>query len=271
MSVVLAIALAANTVLAENDCRHVLFQETIDSSTTYRALTEFEHEANDLFSDQHAGLPQFGKAGDSFSYSHSILGLSWPISEHYWIALRLRLRDHRCDDNIVKMDSIRVDGRFDEFTLIGPRDKRFDKIKGRLLEDGTINVEIKEWNGDSLTVCESKLTILCQLDRPLDAADEFAQSAMPTEFTLYPSFPNPFNPNTTIAFSLPKSTSVKLEIFNSLGQHVRTLVSSTLPAGIYSEDWNACDDRGVRVNSGIYFYRLKADGFVESRKMILMK
>ncbi len=271
LALLLAFVLIAKVAFAEGDCRYVLFQETIDSSKTVRTLTEFDRETNVLFSDQHNGLAQFGQPFDSIGYTHSIVGLARPISQVYWIMLRLKLRNHRCDDIIVTMDSIRVDGWLDEFILIGPRDRRFDKLTSRLLEDGTFNLDIKERTGDSLTICESKLSILCQVDTPLDAEDEFAQSPLPSECTLYPNFPNPFNPNTTIAFGLPKSTFVQLDIFNSVGQHIKTLVSSMRPAGIYSEDWNGCDDRGNRVGSGIYFYRLKVEGTVETRKMILLK
>jgi flagellar hook assembly protein FlgD len=89
--------------------------------------------------------------------------------------------------------------------------------------------------------------------------------------TLYQNFPNPFNPATTIAFDLQIGRDVTLIIYDVAGGLVRTLVSRNLPVGRYTSDWNGTDDSGRRVASGIYFYRLHAGGFVETRKMVLLK
>ena len=85
-------------------------------------------------------------------------------------------------------------------------------------------------------------------------------------FSLSQNYPNPFNPSTTIAFDLPKSTKVTLKVFNILGEEVATLVSDRPSAGSYSYEWDASS-----LASGVYIYRLQADGFVQTRKMILMK
>jgi hypothetical protein len=85
-------------------------------------------------------------------------------------------------------------------------------------------------------------------------------------FRLHQNYPNPFNLSTTIEFDLPKTSELTLKIFNILGENVATLISERLSAGTYSYDWDAGN-----LASGVYLYRLEADGFVETRKMILMK
>jgi photosystem II stability/assembly factor-like uncharacterized protein len=88
----------------------------------------------------------------------------------------------------------------------------------------------------------------------------------PQHFILSPNYPNPFNPTTTIEFDLPKSSEVRLKIFNILGEEVVKLVSDRLSAGSYSYEWDASS-----LASGVYIYRLEAEGFVQTRKMVLMK
>jgi uncharacterized delta-60 repeat protein len=88
----------------------------------------------------------------------------------------------------------------------------------------------------------------------------------PTKFKLFQNYPNPFNPITAIEFQIPKSIYVTLKIYNLLGEEVATLVSGQLVAGSYSYAWD-----GSRVASGVYLYRLEAEGYVETRKMILLR
>lgn len=92
------------------------------------------------------------------------------------------------------------------------------------------------------------------------------EPSLPTEFTLEQNFPNPFNPNTTINYSIPKQSTVTLKAFDVLGREVITLVNQQQKAGYYDVDWNAVDNA-----SGIYFYRIKAGDFVETKKMLLTK
>jgi hypothetical protein len=94
---------------------------------------------------------------------------------------------------------------------------------------------------------------------------------IPTEFSLYPNRPNPFNPSTVISYDLPKATYVRIEVINILGQRVITLVDEQKIAGRYEVEWNGVDAGGNRVSSGIYLYRMKAGDFVSTKKMLLMK
>jgi hypothetical protein len=97
-------------------------------------------------------------------------------------------------------------------------------------------------------------------------------NSLPKEFRLKHNYPNPFNPSTTIAFALPRACdNVRLEIFNILGQKVNTLVNESLSAGNYITRWDGDDAGGQPVSTGIYFYRLTAGEFVQSKKMLLLK
>jgi len=90
-------------------------------------------------------------------------------------------------------------------------------------------------------------------------------------FELAQNFPNPFNPTTTIEYNLPRGVDVKLEIYNLLGEKVRTIVNEFQPAGEYQSQWNGKKENGKLVSSGVYFYRFEAGEFQQSRKMIFLK
>jgi hypothetical protein len=95
---------------------------------------------------------------------------------------------------------------------------------------------------------------------------EFNTPDVPVSFELYQNYPNPFNPSTKIAFALPKDARVKLEVFNVLGERVAVLKDEYMRAGVYTVEFNA-----TGLSSGVYFYRLTADDFVATKKMVLMK
>lgn len=90
-------------------------------------------------------------------------------------------------------------------------------------------------------------------------------------FRLYPNYPNPFNPSTTIRYQLATDDRVSLKIYNTLGQEIRTLVSGRKEAGVHDVTWNGRDHAGHIVASGVYIYRLQAGSQVKSGKMILTK
>jgi hypothetical protein len=83
---------------------------------------------------------------------------------------------------------------------------------------------------------------------------------------LFPNYPNPFNPSTTIVFDLPKTSQVTLKVFNILGEEVATIVSDRLSTGSYKYDWNAGD-----FASGVYLYRLEAGNYIKTRKMVVIR
>ncbi|HXF99408.1 MAG TPA: FlgD immunoglobulin-like domain containing protein [Bacteroidota bacterium] len=96
-------------------------------------------------------------------------------------------------------------------------------------------------------------------------------SVAPTEYALYQNYPNPFNPTTTIRYALKRRGDVRLEIFNLLGQRVRTLVHREQNAGVYSVVWDGTDEAAHPMASGVYVARLDAGEFVAVRKMLLLR
>ena len=107
--------------------------------------------------------------------------------------------------------------------------------------------------------------------------EDLLRKPNPELFTLLKNYPNPFNPTTTIEYSLKKPGRVTLSIYNIFGRHIKTLVDATQSAGVYSHVWNATDETGNRVSSGVYLYRIE---FYDNtgrearhceRKMVLLK
>ena len=93
----------------------------------------------------------------------------------------------------------------------------------------------------------------------------------PRVFDLSQNYPNPFNPKTIIRFALPEDSGVKLEVYNILGQKVKTLINQGLTAGVREVEWDGRNDEGSVLCSGIYFYRMEAGGLVLAKKMVLIK
>lgn len=93
----------------------------------------------------------------------------------------------------------------------------------------------------------------------------------PATFSLSQNYPNPFNPATNIRVTLPKASHVEIEIFNILGQRVRTLIDEDMRAGVFIVNWDGRDQKGSEVSSGVYFYRIEADEFYDVKRMVLMK
>ncbi|MBE7475906.1 MAG: T9SS type A sorting domain-containing protein [Ignavibacteriota bacterium] len=92
------------------------------------------------------------------------------------------------------------------------------------------------------------------------------EQTIPEDYFLYQSYPNPFNPSTTIKYSIPNGDNVSLKIFDILGREVEVLVDEYKNAGTYSVEFNAS-----RFASGVYFYQLQSGRFIETKKMILLR
>ena len=127
-------------------------------------------------------------------------------------------------------------------------------------------------------------------DAPLDATAQFpftfkdnkgkewnysvivkVNDEMPTGYVLYENFPNPFNPTTTISYTLKENTKTKLIVYNSMGQKIRTLKDSPQNAGKHSVQWDGKDDHGNPMSSGLYIYTLHAGNFTKTMKMLLVQ
>ncbi len=93
----------------------------------------------------------------------------------------------------------------------------------------------------------------------------------PSVYILSQNYPNPFNPETMIKYQLPKTSNVTLKIYNILGQEIKTLVNEEQQVGYYSVKWDGTNNNGLKVNSGVYIYKIIADNFTDVKKMILLK
>ena len=131
-----------------------------------------------------------------------------------------------------------------------------------------------DWSNGDGTVFNPKFTGICfKADTAGNAVREVpgSEGTRPSEFSLSQNYPNPFNPDTYIEFGLSRAAHVKIDVFNIVGQRVRTLVDEEMKSGRYVADWDGKDEQGHSVSSGIYFYRMQADDFSDMKKMLLVK
>jgi hypothetical protein len=156
-----------------------------------------------------------------------------------------------------------------DFTLLAssePNDSTFMWIAPDIESDSCM-VRVVAFDPAMLTgadVSDGMFTI----EQPVSTDDELP-SAM---FALAQNFPNPFNPTTTINYSVKAGGGqVSLVVYDVGGRQVRTLVNGHQGEGAKSVTWNGTNDRGMRVASGIYFYRMIAPGFNQTRKMVLLR
>ncbi|MBU8934875.1 MAG: T9SS type A sorting domain-containing protein [candidate division Zixibacteria bacterium] len=122
-------------------------------------------------------------------------------------------------------------------------------------------------SGDG-SVSISHVEVVDYQGRPYTVAGK--AGALPSDFTLRQNYPNPFNPTTTISFDLPARSEWTIEIYSITGSLVRGF-SNTAEAGMVSFEWDGTSQSGDKVASGVYFYRLQAGDFSETRKMVLLK
>ncbi|MEZ4765498.1 MAG: T9SS type A sorting domain-containing protein [Calditrichia bacterium] len=94
---------------------------------------------------------------------------------------------------------------------------------------------------------------------------------LPTAFELEQNFPNPFNPTTSIRYTVNSAGTYKLSVYNVLGQQIRTLVNGFQTPNRYELTWDGRNDKGVAVGSGIYFYKLTGENQNITKKMVLLK
>jgi len=154
---------------------------------------------------------------------------------------------------------------------------RYAEVKGefRVLIYSFAGNSISSGNNEVLRIKAEEgieLTSIEAVDpygRPLTVTT--TAKALPEEFTLNPNYPNPFNPQTNISFALPIDSRVSLKIYNLSGQLVKTLLDNNLSAGTYTVTWDGTNSSEERVASGIYFYKLTAGNYSQTRKMCLVK
>jgi len=116
-----------------------------------------------------------------------------------------------------------------------------------------------------------ELTEGCSLAKSGATEDNKITQVLPDDYVLDQNYPNPFNPTTQIRFGIPKAGNVTLKIYNSVGQLVKTLVDGNISEGYYQVTWNATDNSGNKLSSGVYFYRITSGTFTQVNKMMLLK
>jgi hypothetical protein len=94
---------------------------------------------------------------------------------------------------------------------------------------------------------------------------------MPDQYILHQSYPNPFNPVTTLRYDLPENSFVNITIYDMLGKEIKTLINQTQDAGYRSVIWNATNNYGKPVSAGIYLYQIQAGEYMQTKKMVLLK
>lgn len=146
----------------------------------------------------------------------------------------------------------------------GVGDKHLDVTKIRKFNVIFLN------NGENFTRV-FRLDEMRVIEGGLPTAVAERPSSGPADFALHQNYPNPFNPSTTIAYSLAKRSHVQINVFNLMGQRVRTLVDEFKAAGAHEVQWNGRSDAGVPVPSGAYFYVLKSGEVTLQRKLLLLK
>jgi len=122
-----------------------------------------------------------------------------------------------------------------------------------------------------LSVLQHSTQVMLYVEKATDVGDWTDNPNSPKSFALLQNQPNPFNPETQIIYYLPRACQVKLNIYNVLGQKIRTLFDGYQGTGMQSLLWDGRDGDGVELGSGIYFYRLEADDFHQTKKMTLLK
>jgi hypothetical protein len=129
-------------------------------------------------------------------------------------------------------------------------------------------------SSQSLTISETPDTLRTISFSYLGVNDDKGTKALPKNFALEQNYPNPFNQSTELKYYVPeraKSAFVSLRIYNLLGQRIRTLINENRSAGSYSIIWDGKNDNRQTVSSGVYFYRIEAGNFVQTKKMLLLK
>jgi hypothetical protein len=137
-------------------------------------------------------------------------------------------------------------------------------------EIAELSFKVKDEFGGSVRVSEGYVWDRYHRSNAVDLGTA-AIKLLPKAYTLKQNFPNPFNPTTVIRYALPEASSVRLEVYNTLGQVVRTLVAAEQEGGAYRVTWDGRNEYGQEMATGVYIYRLVAGEFDTTKRMLLIK
>ncbi len=167
-----------------------------------------------------------------------------------------------CATNGEGLIEILPDGSFNQYTV--------ESTNGALLQDTLTHLEI---NDDEMWISTGSEGIvrITGFVSPTAIDNEEKEISFAQNFELYQNYPNPFNPETQIQFNLAKDAKVQINIFNIRGQLVRTLTNSRYTAGSHQIQWDGANNIGNKVVSGVYFYQMKANNGIQTRKMMFVQ
>ena len=157
-------------------------------------------------------------------------------------------------------------GNFEQFLLC--RNSDFSSEPLTILTapfDGDIHPDV------AVLTIDDDIAVLLNQNYTTGISQEDQSSGLAESFRLDQNYPNPFNPTTTIKFSLPHASRITLHVYDILGRQVTTLMDGQMPAGRHRLIWDGTNDAGQTVSSGIYFYRLTAGKFVQTKRMLLIR
>jgi streptogramin lyase len=183
---------------------------------------------------------------------HPVLDLEADVNGHLWLATD--------GGGLVE---IKPNGTYNQYT--------YESTEGNIPSNTLTHMEIHNkviWaSSDTAGI----VRIAGLIPEPTAVVESPAMEQTPVDFTLYPNYPNPFNPGTTIRFELPRDSRIRLVVYDLIGRQVKELAAGPFTRGLHQVQWDGTADTGHPVPSGVYLYRLEADGIHTTQKMTLIK
>jgi hypothetical protein len=250
------------TALAENSLGQHELSATVQVTFGTASVTKFEAEKAAIFGNGITRKNDPTASGGAFydiATNDTNVTVTWHFTNlstagDYPITFGYKLYYDTPKSQFININGVRKD----TVTFTGSKTQWLENTITVPLVEGANTVQMQMWWGwmylDYLAVPTSIVT-------SVDGTKETAK-----EFYLSQNYPNPFNPSTVIEFSIPKTSEVNLTIYNFLGQKVVTLINKELPSGTYNIRFDASN-----YSSGVYFYTLKTNNYIMTKKMILLK
>jgi glycosidase len=202
-------------------------------------------------------------------------GIVYSFLRPYTDSNGLSLMNFSGSTQIVTLDltsiNLKFTGGFDPGTTYWVNDLYNGTSTQSLGSDLTsFNVSLSSYGSAVYTISTQEEMVNLPPIPPIVSVDDQV-ATNPENFHLFQNFPNPFNPSTTIRYSIVEPGNVSIKIYDVLGREVKTLINEVKTVGTHSSTWNGYDNFDNKVSSGIYLYRIKVGSFVEAKKMVLLK